>query len=137
MTLHFPFITAVTAVVLSLLQTGLMVYVVAGRWQSSTGLGDGRDQTMLRRIRMHGNLAENAALFLVLLGLTELTGEWRAALPVIAASFVVFRLAHPLGLSRSSGASPCRVIGAAGTAFCFVCTAALLSISVWKLAAAG
>ncbi|MBX9647045.1 MAG: MAPEG family protein [Xanthobacteraceae bacterium] len=129
--LHFPSITAATAVVLALLQTSLMLNVSLSRTKSSTGLGDGGDEGLLRRIRMHGNLAENAAMFLVLLGLTEMTGEWGLAIPVIAASFVLFRLAHPIGLSLTSGPSAPRIIGAVGTVIAFICTASLLAISVF------
>jgi uncharacterized protein len=127
---HFPLVTAATAIVLALLQIGLMLHVGFGRMQSATGLGDGGDEGLLRRIRMHGNLAENAPLFLILLGLTELTGDWGLAIPAVAAFFVLCRLAHPIGLSRSSGASPLRGIGAMGTALAYICTAVLLTISL-------
>ncbi len=127
---HFPLVTAATAIVLALLQIGLMLYVVFGRYRFATGLGDGGDERLRRRVRMHGNLAENAPLFLILLGLTELTGEWGLAIPAIAASFVICRLAHPIGLIHSSGANPFRVTGAAGTATILICTAVLLAISL-------
>jgi uncharacterized protein len=128
--LHFPLITAATAVVLALLQVSLMFLVVAGRVKTKTSLGDGGSAALERRIRMHGNLAENAPLFLVLLGLTELSGDWRRTVPVIAAFFVLCRLAHPIGLNISRGPSPLRVIGAAGTALALTLIAALLAVSV-------
>lgn len=127
---HFPLVTATTAVALALLQTGLMLYVSMGRAQTATGLGDGGHELMLRRIRMHGNLAENAALFLLLLGLTEMTGDWGLAIPAIATVFVAVRLAHPLGLLRTSGASMLRAIGATGTVLSLMTTAVLLAVSV-------
>jgi uncharacterized membrane protein YecN with MAPEG domain len=66
-------------------------------------------------MRMHGNLAENAPLFLILLLLVELSGQWQARVPWYALAFIVFRLMHVLGLRISSGASPLRFIGVVGT----------------------
>jgi len=126
----YPVTTAATTVAIAVLQTGLMLYVGLGRTQTATGLGDGGDEGLRRRIRMHGNLAENSALFLVLLLLLELTGDWTRAVPVIGAAFVLARLAHPVGLYRSSGASVLRLIGVSGTALAFLCAAAMLGISV-------
>jgi uncharacterized protein len=127
---HFPLITAATAVVLALLQVALMTFVVVGRVKTRTSLGDGGSAALETRIRMHGNLAENAPLLLILLGLTEVSGDWRLAVPVIAAFFVLCRLAHPIGLSTSTGSSLFRTFGAAGTALALILLAALLAVSV-------
>ena len=126
----YPVTTAATTVAIAVLQTGLMLYVGLGRTQTSTGLGDGGDEGLRRRIRMHGNLAENSALFLVLLLLLELTGDWPRAVPVIGAAFVLARLAHPIGLHRSSGPSALRLIGVSVTALAFFAAAGMLGISV-------
>ena len=126
----YPVTTAATTVAIAVLQTGLMLYVGLGRTQTSTGLGDGGDEGLRRRIRMHGNLAENSALFLVLLLLLELTGDWPRAVPVIGAAFVLARLAHPIGLHRSSGTSALRLIGVSVTALAFFAAAGMLGISV-------
>jgi uncharacterized membrane protein YecN with MAPEG domain len=127
---HLPLATAAAAAALALLQTGLMMHVGFGRLRTATGLGDGGDEGLLRRIRMHGNLAENGALFLVLLGLAEISGDWGMAVPAIAAAFVICRLAHAFGLSRGSGPNPFRFVGAMGTATVMIALAALLAVSV-------
>ena len=83
---------------------------------------------MLRRIRIHGNLAENAPLFLFLLALVEVSGEWTNLVPIFALAFVGFRLPHALGLLLSSGASPFRFLGVIGTVSSILGLAALLAI---------
>jgi len=127
---YFPTVTAATAVALGAFQAILMTWVAQGRFRAAVGLGDGGDQALLRRIRMHANLAENAPIFLILLGLNELTGQRGVAVAVIAGAFVFFRLAHAVGLSRTGGASIPRIVGAAGTALAILSLAVLLALSL-------
>jgi uncharacterized membrane protein YecN with MAPEG domain len=126
----FPSITAATAVVLAVLQMFLMLYAARGRGKYQTGLGDGGHPQLLKRIRMHGNLAENTPLFLILLGLTELSGQWAMLVPWFALGFVVARLSHALGLAISSGASPFRFVGVIGTLFVILGLSALLVVTL-------
>ena len=127
---NFPSITAATAAVLAVLQVLLMLYAARGRGQYRVGLGDGGNPAMLRRIRMHGNLAENVPLFLILLLLVETGGQWAHAVPWFAAVFVVARIAHPIGLTIGVGANPFRFLGAIGTAGSILGLAVLLAISL-------
>jgi len=126
----FPYITAATAIALAVLQMLLMLYTARGRGKYRAGLGDGGNPALLQRIRMHGNLAENAPLFLILLGLTEISGQWSMAVPLFAAAFIVVRLSHALGLSISSGVSLFRFVGVVGTLACILGLAALLAITL-------
>jgi uncharacterized membrane protein YecN with MAPEG domain len=126
----FPHITAATAVVLAVLQMFLTLYVARGRGKYKAGLGDGGSPQLLRRIRIHGNLAENAPLFLILLWLTEASGQWATLVPWVAAAFVIFRLSHALGLAISSGPTPFRFVGVLGTFCSIVGLAALLAITL-------
>jgi len=129
---HFvlPMVTAATAAVLALMQIALMFFAAAGRGKYATGLGDGGHDGLLRRIRMHGNLAENAPLFLILLGLVEMSGKWGWAVLPIAVAFICARVAHIIGLSLTSGASRPRVIGVLGTALTVTALALLLVATV-------
>jgi uncharacterized membrane protein YecN with MAPEG domain len=111
----FPYFTAAAAAVLAVLQMLLLLYTALGRGKYKVGLGDGDNAALLKRIRMHGNLAENLPLFLIMLGLTEMTGQWAAFVPWIAIAFVVVRLSHIIGLAIGEGANPFRFIGGAGT----------------------
>jgi uncharacterized membrane protein YecN with MAPEG domain len=127
---NIPTITAMTAVVLAVLQTFLMLHAARGRGKFRTGLGDGGNEALLKRIRMHGNLAENAPLFLILLWLTEASGEWALYVPWIALAFVIARIAHALGLSISSGVSVFRFVGVVGTVLTVLALAALLAVTL-------
>src|SRR5215469_3689604 len=115
MSANFPHITAATAIVLGVLQMFLLLRTARGRGQFQTGLGDGGNEQLLKRIRAHGNLAENAPLFLILLGLTEMTGQWAPVVPIYAAIFIVARLSHALGLSISAGVTIFRLFGVLAT----------------------
>ena len=126
----FPFITAATAVVLAVIQMFLMLYTARGRGKYKAGLGDGGSDPLLRRIRMHGNLAENAPLFLILLALTEISGQWVGLVPIFALVFVVARLAHAIGLSMTAGPSLFRFVGVLATFLSILGLAALLAISL-------
>ena len=126
----FPHITAATAIVLAVLQMLLMLHTARGRGKFKAGLGDGGSEPLLRRIRMHGNLAENAPLFLILLALTEATSQWSALVPHFAVAFVIVRISHALGLSISSGVSIFRFVGVIGTLASILGLAALLAITL-------
>lgn len=112
----FPTITALAGAALALLQVALMLRVSSRRVATATGIGDGGDDALARRIRAHGNLTENSPLFLVLLLLAELSGRLPVLVGAVAAIFVLARICHAIGLDRSGGASALRTIGATGTA---------------------
>lgn len=126
----FPYVTAAMAAFLAVLQMLLLLHTARGRGKYKTGLGEGESPELLKRIRMHGNLAENAPLFLILLGLVEVSGQWAPYVPWFAIAFAVARIAHPLGLSISSGISLFRFIGVMGTVFSILGLAALLAITL-------
>jgi uncharacterized membrane protein YecN with MAPEG domain len=127
---NFPYITAATAIFVAVFQMLLLLYTARGRGRYQTGLGEGDSPLLLRRIRMHGNLAENAPLFLILLGLTEISGQWAQLVPWFAIAFVVIRLSHALGLRLSSGLSIFRFVGAVGTVAIVLGLAGLLAITL-------
>ncbi|HEY2068986.1 MAG TPA: MAPEG family protein [Rhizomicrobium sp.] len=126
----FPHFTAATAIFVAVLQMVLVLYVARGRGKYRTGLGDGGSPPLLKRIRMHGNLAENAPLFLILLGLVEVSGQWAMLVPWFALAFVVLRIFHVIGLAISSGPSPFRFVGVVGTTLAILGLAALLAITL-------
>ncbi|HTT98471.1 MAG TPA: MAPEG family protein [Rhizomicrobium sp.] len=130
MTMAFPYFTAATAAMLAVLQMLLLLYTANGRGKYQAGLGDGGNAALLTRIRMHGNLAENAPLFLILLGLVEMSGQWPAFVPWIAIAFVIVRLSHAIGLAMSSGVTVFRFVGALGTVVTILMLAVLLFITL-------
>lgn len=128
--MKIPEITAAAAIALAVLQMFLMLYTARGRGKYRAGLGDGGSPQLLRRIRMHGNLAENAPIFLILLALTEASGQWGALVPLFAAGFVLVRLSHALGLAMSDGPSLFRFVGVVGTLFAILGLCVLLAITL-------
>ena len=126
----FPYITAATAVAISVLQMLLLLHAARGRGKYKTGLGDGGHPGLLKRIRMHGNLAENAPLFLILLALVEVSGQWTMLVPWFALAFVIVRLSHAVGLAISTGVTPFRFVGVVGTVLAILGLAALLAITL-------
>lgn len=111
----FPVYTALTASALAFLQIYLMMSVGLSRVKTGIGIGDGGSEALALRVRRHGNLIENAPMFLILMTLVE--GQVGQTWPVaaVAAVFVLARLAHAIALSKTSGAHPMRPVGAFGT----------------------
>lgn len=110
-----PFISALTASVIVVLQLTLMMLVGFKRLGYNQGLGDGGHGDLLMAIRRHGNLAENAALFVVTLALVELIGGSSMVVVGLGIAFVFVRFSHAIGLTISDGPTAPRAIGAFGT----------------------
>ena len=113
-TIHMPWISALTAGVLLILQMLLMLSAGLNRGRSRRavgGDGDNSDPELNRRVRRHGNLAENAAIFVAGYTLLELLGETPLALEVACGVFVLARLLHAIGFSFRNTANLPRVLG--------------------------
>lgn len=98
-----PIITAVVAATIIILQQLLMFTVGIHRARASIGVGFGEDQNLERKIRRHGNLAENAALFIATLALAEMLGTPQQVIMGFGAMFVGARIFHALGMGSLSG----------------------------------
>jgi uncharacterized protein len=134
MTFTPPLISAGTAGILILMQTALMMTVVAARWHNRQSIGDGGHQDLILAIRRHGNFAENAALFLAGFTLLELAGGSRLGLTVMCVAFVLGRISHAIGLSLPKTVNPFRTGGVALTATVGVAMGArLLLLAVSQL----
>ena len=110
-----PTVTAFYAALLALLCVVLSMQVIRQRREKRIGLGAGGDAALEKAMRVFGNFAEYAPLFVVLMALAEMLGTARPWLHVYGALFVAGRIAHALGLSHSSGASAGRVGGMVAT----------------------
>ena len=91
-------ITLTIAGAAAILHVWLSLRVSRLRRPLKIGVGDGGNEVLLRRMRAHGNFAENMPIFLILLGLLELaTGGnlwlWGAAILFILAR-IAARLRH-------------------------------------------
>ncbi|MEP2987521.1 MAG: MAPEG family protein [Parasphingorhabdus sp.] len=124
-----PIYAAAAGAFLIILQALLMVTVGAYRGKSGISLGVGDDPALERKIRRHGNLAENAGLFVAVLALAEMTVVPNIVVQYIAIAFIVARIFHAIALSSAVGAQGdegskffiiARVIGAMGTFLSFL-----------------
>jgi hypothetical protein len=64
--------------------------------------GDGGDPLLQRRIRAHANFIEHAPIFLILVGLIEMTQKGGRWLAVAGAVFMLARVAHVFGMDRAT-----------------------------------
>jgi uncharacterized protein len=106
-----PAITALYAGLLGIVYIVLGGFVVSHRRRARVGIGTGSDTALERAVRVHGNFAEYAPLFLVLLLAAELNGGATMFLHFLGAAFFLARLAHAMGLGQNSGTSPGRFLG--------------------------
>ena len=131
--MDFPIITATTASILAFLQIFLGFLVGFKRLKTKTGIGDGGNEALARQIRVHGNLSENAPIFLILLVLLELTGTSKIIVVIIGTVFVLGRIAHAYGLSQTTNPlAPLRGVGAGSSSLAIVVTAGMILSHVLK-----
>ena len=110
MTISTP-ITALYAGILAILVLVLALRVVQMRRASEVGLGDGGNDLLLRRIRIHGNAVEYIPIALFLMLVLELNGASAMLMHGLGVALVVGRAAHVQGMTSSAGASTGRVVG--------------------------
>ncbi|MEM9310394.1 MAG: MAPEG family protein [Pseudomonadota bacterium] len=100
--INLPIYTAGLGAFLILFQVILMFTVGLHRAKGQfIGVGDDRD--LERKVRRHGNLAENSGLFLVVIALLEMLAGQTTYVLVIAIVFAAARLLHALGFSSLAG----------------------------------
>jgi uncharacterized protein len=104
-------ITALYAGILTILLLVLAGRVVAVRRSAGVGLGDGGNELLLRRIRIHANAVEYVPSALLLMLVLELSGASAGVLHALGATLVVARVMHAQGLETSTGASVGRMVG--------------------------
>ena len=113
--LAVPAVTALTAGVLLIFQMILLLAAARGRRRAGQALGDGADAGLLRAVRRHGNLAENAAIFLVGSAMFEMMGGARPWVEGLCAIFLLGRVSHAIGLSMTNTVNLFRIAGVALT----------------------
>lgn len=101
--LNPPIFAAILGGALLSLQTLLMLTVGMYRTNAGKGVGVEGDMKLERLVRRHGNLAENAAIFVVVFGLYELLFGATTFALVIGVIFVAARILHIVGFASDSG----------------------------------
>jgi uncharacterized protein len=118
-------ITSLYAAVFTVIVIVLANVVSAQRARAKVSILHGDDMQLALWMRRHGNLVENLALFLILLGLCEARGLDAAWLHAAGIVVLVARLAHLAGLNLTNPAAPLRIAGGALT------QATMLVLSAW------
>ena len=99
------------------------------RRELKVSVGDGGHEPLLRRMRAQANFIESTPLFLILIAGLELSGANRLALAIIAAVFILARIAHGIGMDGGD-AQIWRRVGMPLTGL------ASLGLAVWALVCA-
>jgi uncharacterized protein len=95
-------VTLSTAAACIVLNMWLGMRVSSLRYTLKVSVGDGGQEPLLRRMRAQANFIENAPFVLILLGGLELSGASRLGLALIAAIFLLARIAHAIGMDGGS-----------------------------------
>ncbi len=98
-----PLTSAMLAAALIIISHLLMLGVGLHRGRIKLGVGIGDDQQLERKVRRHGNLIENAPLFVATLALTEIIGGSGTVVAGFALVFFTARIFHIVGFSSLSG----------------------------------
>ena len=104
-------VTALYAGLNALIMLALAGVIPPMRFRYRVGLGDGGQETLARAVRAHANCSENVPIALILIGVLELMAAPLWLLHALGIALTLGRIAHPIGLYRSSGASPARFLG--------------------------
>ena len=125
--MEFPHISAALGAFLIMLQQLLMLSVGLHRTKAKVGIGLDGDPDLERKVRRHGNLAENAGLLVVVLALTEMSGASSNVVVGFAWVFAIARTLHAIGFMHLDGSHAnlqgnrlfliSRVLGATATAW--------------------
>ncbi len=91
-------ITLITTGILGIIFFVHSLRIIQGRGLTKTSLGDGGNDLMTRRIRIHGNFAEYIPLLLLILFLLEISNASAVVLSLFAGALVLGRILHFYGL---------------------------------------
>lgn len=122
-------ITSLYASLLALLVIYLAFKVVFFRRSEKVRLGDNGDMKGMKVIRAHANALENIPMFILLLAMYEINGGIDWVLHALGVVFLLARLIHAFGLSRSSGISFGRFYG---TLFTWLSILALSGLNIYN-----
>lgn len=122
-------ITTLYAGILAILYIALAFCVIRGRYKHRIPLGDGANEDMLRRIRVHANFAEYVPIALLLLFFVDDGGTSPLLVHGLGLMLLIGRLLHIWGVRSASGPSIGRFLGMALT---FVMILICAVILLWK-----
>jgi uncharacterized membrane protein YecN with MAPEG domain len=104
-------ITALYAVLITIVFLALSRRVIVLRRAAQVPLGDGGDRKLARAMRAHANCAEYAPLGIILIGLAESLSVPALMLHALGLSLVAGRIVHAYGVSQEPENFRFRVTG--------------------------
>ena len=121
-------ISILYAGLLGVLMVPMTLNVALYRVKNRIALGDGADDTLIRRMRAHGNFIETVPFALLLIVLVELSGGSAGLIHGLGITLVVGRLLHYVTILKNP-ILPTRAIGMVAT------LGVILTAAVWLLLA--
>ena len=104
-------ITTLYAVPLAFLFLALTFRTIGYRRANRISVGDGNDQEMLRRMRVHANCAEYVPMGLIVMALAESLNTTPLILHLLGVALIAGRISHAYGMSQTPQSIPFRVAG--------------------------
>lgn len=124
-------ITGLYAGLLGIIFLGLSFLVIRQRLINKVGVGHGKNESVMRAVRVHGNFAEYVPMALVMMAIAEST-LWFENTPYILHGLgillVLGRLSHAYGLSKTVDTSWGRFAGMITTFLVLLVLSVLLII---------
>jgi len=110
----------------------LTFYIIRFRFGNSISVGDGGSTVLLHRIRAQGNYIENAPLHLIgLISMMQL-GTSSLMMHVVGAMFIIGRILHAIGITRTDATNKMRQGGVVLTLLSFMILIVYLSLLLVK-----
>jgi uncharacterized membrane protein YecN with MAPEG domain len=113
----------------ALINLWLSIRIGAVRSAKKVSIGDGGDESLIRRMRAQANFIENAPIVLILIALIEFARPLNLWLAIVAGVFTLGRVAHGLGMDGGALGKG-RMVGTLTTML------TLLGLGVWAVAIA-
>ncbi len=98
-------ITTLYAGLLAIIYIGLALFTVKGRFKHRISLGDGGNDNMNKRIRIHGNFNEYIPFALLLMLLLDIEETSEIIIHALGVSLIIGRLLHFFGIYHDKGPS--------------------------------
>jgi len=118
-------VTPLYAGILGLIYVVISAYAILGRFKHNVNLGDGQNEDMLKRIRIHSNFIEYVPFALLLMVLAEVEGASEKLIHILGIALIIGRIIHPIGVVKVIGPSIGRSGGMVLTFLVILISAAL------------
>ncbi|MEL6687191.1 MAG: MAPEG family protein [Pseudomonadota bacterium] len=123
-------VTPIYALASAFIYLALWMRVTSFRSSAGISIGDAGDQTLLLRIRQHGNCAEWTSFILILMILAEGMGAPALYLHISGVLLLIGRIAHPFGLKKDNAGHPLRYVGNGTNILAALCAMVCLGVNI-------